>query len=270
METFEATFLGTNGSCAYNNGKRKKYGSNTTCIAVKTGDELIVFDSGSGIYGLSDVTGGSKPPINLFFSHYHADHIEGLLFCRELFDPHEKIVIYGSKYKDLDIRGILENYLSPPFSPAGFKDFKAQIDFKTVKGEDAVELPNGARVSIFSVSHPGSALGYRVDYCGKSFCSCCDIELGLHKDGDGLLDFIKGADLLVLDSFFDDGMVTPGWGHSSWMESATWAKKAGAKQLALLHFSPRITDEDIDVIQEKARAVFPYAFTAADHMKISL
>ena len=270
METFKINFLGTNGSCAYNNGKRKKYGSNTMCIAVAAGDDILVIDSGSGINGLSGLESCRSPKINLLFSHYHVDHIEGLLFCKELFDPQKEVVIYGCDSGGYDVRGILENYLSPPISPAGFKEFKALIDFKTIKGGDTVNFSGGAKISACSVSHPGGALGYRVEYNNKSFCACCDVELGNHTDDTDLLEFISGADLLVFDSFFDDDKIIPGWGHSSWRESAELAKKAGVKRLALLHYSPSATDDEIDDIQKKARAVFPGAITVADHMTIDL
>ena len=270
MDTIEATFLGTNGSCAHNNGKRKKYGSNTLCIAVAAGEETLIFDAGSGIFGLSELADYQKPHMNLFFSHYHADHIEGLLFCRELFDPQKVITMYGSTTGDLGIRDVLENYLSPPISPAGLQSFRAQLEFRTITGGDVIEFPDGVKVSAYSVSHPGGALGYRVDYNNKSFCCCSDVELGNHNNNDGLMKFFREADLLVLDAFFDEGKVTPGWGHSSWAESAEWAKAADVKQLALLHYSPRITDADIDDMQEKVREILPDTLTVADHMKIML
>ena len=270
MDTFEVTFLGTNGSVAHNNGNRKKYGSNTLCIAVKAGEEVLLLDAGSGIYGLSGLTDYIKPNISLLFTHYHADHIEGLLFCRELFDPARKFTIYGSDSGGYDMHDVLENYLSPPISPVGFGEFRAGIDFKTIVDGDVIEYPSGVIVRVHSVSHPGGAFGYRVEYGGKSFCSCCDVELGNHKAGDGFLEFIHGADLLVLDSFFEDGKTTPGWGHSSWHESASWAKQADVKKLALLHYAPYFTDDDIDDMQEKARGIFPNTFTAADHMMVGV
>ena len=49
--TFEVTFWGTNGSCAFNGGNRVKYGTNTLCLAVKAGNETLIFDAGSGICG---------------------------------------------------------------------------------------------------------------------------------------------------------------------------------------------------------------------------
>ena len=270
METFEVTFLGTNGSCAYNNGGRAKYGTNTMCIAVKAGGEVFIFDAGSGIVGLSGLADYSNPHMNLLFSHYHADHIEGMLFCKELFDPQKSFTFYGFKTDDMDIRKVLCDYLSPPTSPAGFDDFMASIEFKTISGGDIIEFPGGAKISALSVSHPGGALGYRVEYDNKVFCCCCDVELGRHTGDKKLAEFLKGADLLVLDSFFNDGEITPGWGHSSWQESATLAKTSGARQLALIHHSSHISDEEIDEIKEKARSVFPNTIAAADRMRVTL
>lgn len=84
------------------------------------------------------------------------------------------------------------------------------------------------------------------------------------------MEFTHGADLLVLDSFFDEGKIIPGWGHSSWLECTEWAKRAGAKKLALFHHSFAYTDTEIDAIEEKARGFFADTFAAADFMLISL
>ena len=271
MSTFEVTFLGTNGSCAYNSGHRRKYGSNTVCIAVAAGDEVLIIDAGSGICGLSELHDYKKDHLHLFFSHYHADHLDGLLSFPELFDPHKVFDIYGSDSEDGDdLRSILENYLSPSISPIGLDAFQARINYNTIASGDLIELPGGVTVRTFAVSHPGGYMGCRIEYGGKSFCCCTDVELSKQSDRGGLLEFMKGADLLVLDSFFEDGKVIPGWGHSSWRECATLAKEAGAKRLALIHFSPNFSDEDIDNIRQKACRVFPKTFAAADLMRTGI
>jgi len=264
--TFELTFLGTNGSCSYNNGKRQKYGTNTPCVVVKAGTEVLIFDAGSGICNLRYMPEYQNAHIHMFFSHYHMDHIDGMLFCAELFDPAKKFEIYGSG----DVKKILGEIISPPLCPIGIEAFRAQINYHLIGSSELISLPNDVKVHTYSLSHPGGALGYRVDYGGKSFCYCDDVELTAHQDDEGLIDFTRDADLLVMDSAFSDGNVIPGWGHSSPSECAKWANRVNAKKLALYHYSYIMTDEDIDEMEKTAKLIFPNAFTARDNMTITL
>jgi phosphoribosyl 1,2-cyclic phosphodiesterase len=263
---FEVTFLGTNGSCAYNNGKRRKYGSNTPCVAVRAGEETIVFDAGSGICGFPDLTEYQKKHIHLFFSHYHMDHIDGLLFFSYLFDPDKTIDIYGYG----DVREILNDIISPPLFPVGTEGFRAATGFHNVNPGEAIRLSDEVTVSTCSLSHPGNALGYRVEYDGKVFCYCDDVELINHQNDKKLQSFTRNADLLVLDSAFADGKVITGWGHSSPGECARWAMEADAKKMALYHYNYNMTDADINAMEKAAQSIFSETFAATDGMRIVL
>ena len=270
MKRFEITFLGTNGSCAYNNGVRVKYGTNTLCVAAVVGEETLIFDTGTGICGFSGLADYHREHLRMFYTHYHVDHLEGLLFFSELFDPRIKIDIYGLAHADMETREILGRFLSKPYQPVGLGVFKANINYHTIAADHKIELSGGVTVRTYSLSHPGGAIGYRVDYEGKSFCYCSDAELSNHRDDKNLIEFLRGAELLVLDSAFDDGEVIPGWGHSSWRECAILAKEAEVKQLALYHHGYTLTDAEIDTRAKKAQKIFPGTFASADGMKVIL
>jgi len=263
---FEVTFLGTNGSCAYNNGNRQKYGSNTLCVAVKAGDEIIILDAGTGICGFRDLPDYKSKHKHLFLTHYHMDHIDGLLFYTDLFDPEMKIDIYGPG----DVRATLDSLISPPLCPVGPEVFTALLEYKAITPSQNVSLPGDITVKTCQLSHPGGALGCRIEYDGKSFCYCVDVELSNHKGDMNLKDFFRDVDLLVLDASFADGQVIPGWGHSSPKECAQWAADAGVGKLALYHFNYTMSDDEIDRMEESAKELFPGAFAAADRMSIEL
>jgi len=265
-KSFEVTFLGTNGSCSFNNGKRQKYGTNTPCVAVKAGSTILIFDAGSGICNLRYLTDYQKSHFHLFFSHYHMDHIDGMLFCAELFDPSNNFAIYGSG----DVKKEISNIISPPLCPVGIEAFRAEICYHSIDSGELIMLPDDVKVRSYNLSHPGKALGYRVDYCGKSFCYCDDVELTVHQNDAGLIEFTGNVDLLVMDSAFTDGNVIPGWGHSSPGECVKWAKQVNAKHLALYHYNFLMTDDEIDDMEEKAKIIFPNTFTAYDNMKVIL
>jgi len=263
--TFEVTFLGTNGSCAYNCGDRTKYGTNTLCVAVKAGGQEIIFDAGTGICRLSELPGYKNKNKHLFLTHYHMDHVDGLLFYSDLFDPDMNIDIYGCG----DVRKTLNDLISPPLCPVGFEVFKAKLTYRTVEANQCLTLPGGVVIKTCSLSHTGEALGCRVEYGGKSFCYCVDVELANHKDDEVLKEFFRDLDLLLLDASFADGKVIPGWGHSSPSECAEWAAATGVKKLALYHYNYKMTDDEIELMEKNAKKIFPETFAAADGMSIS-
>ena len=263
---FEVVFLGTNGSCAYNNGKRHKYGSNTPCVLIRAGEETVILDAGSGICSLRNLPEFHKEHMHLFFSHYHSDHVEGLLFCSELFDPKITFDVYGSG----DVRSILSGIISEPLSPVGLEAFKATMNFFNIESDQRIAVSDDITVATYGLSHPGSALGYRIEYDGKVFCYCDDVELKNHQDDEQLRDFTRDVDLLVLDSSFADGEVVHGWGHSSPRECAKWAMEVNAKRMALYHYGYTMTDADIDVMEKSAQSIFPGAFAAVDGMRVVL
>ena len=267
---FEMTFLGTNGSCAFNGGNRVKYGTNTLCLAVKAGNETLIFDAGSGICGFGGLRDYQQDHLRLFFSHYHIDHTSGLLFFSSLFNPQRKIDLYGMGNSGADFLTTIDKYLSPPLHPAGLAEFKASLQFHLVNSGDVLPLSDGVKIRSFALSHPGSAMGYRVEYRGKSLCYCTDIELADHHNDTDLEDFTRNADLLILDTFFNDGKVIPTWGHSSPVECAEWAKRVNAKRLALFHYGFAASDADIDALEENARTIFPNAFASADFMRVEM
>ncbi|MCL2254415.1 MAG: MBL fold metallo-hydrolase [Lachnospiraceae bacterium] len=262
MSNFEITFLGTNGSIAYNHGGRVKYGTNSICAVVKAGNDTLIFDAGTGLPGIAKIETGHE--INIFLSHYHTDHISGLLFYPAFFDPQKTISFYGLG----DVEAIIDDFLSPPLHPINLKLFNAALEFNSVSSGDVMHISEDVSVKAYQVSHPGGALAYRVEYDGKSLCYLTDCELSNHQDDEGLLSFAKGVDLLVFDAFFDDGKVIKGWGHPSFTECAEWAKKAEVKRLSLFHHEFKLTDAEIDEREAKAKEIFPETFTAADFMTV--
>ncbi len=266
---FEVTFLGTNGSCAYNAGNRQKYGTNTLCVAVKAGSETIIFDAGSGICGFRELADYQNERAHVFFSHHHIDHFSGLLFFAQLFDKQKQFDFYGSGSGEKDFRGVVDGYLCAPLSPIGIEGFTAKIEFHTLTAGQTVALESGVIVRTHLLAHPGGSIGYRVEYGGKAFCYCTDIELASHQNDAVFLEFTRSAELLVLDAFFPDAVI-PGWGHSNWRECAEWANRVGVKKLALFHYGFALSDSDIDALEAKAKSVFSGAFASADRMRVIL
>jgi len=270
MNKFEVTFLGTNGSTAYNNGRRGKYGSNTLCVAVLAGDETFILDAGTGISGFAELSDYQNGYVRLLLTHYHIDHISGLLFHKDFFDKRKTYDVYSIGANSAEVQSVLGGFLSDPFAPAGLEQFSAKLAFHVVKTYDVYKTPGGVVINAHMISHPSDTVCYRLEYNGKSLCYCTDVELSYHTNDVKLLEFTRGADLLIMDSFFKDGEVIANWGHSSWKECAEWAVKADVKRLALFHYDFKFNDGDIDEMQANARVLFPNTFASADGMRIEL
>lgn len=263
--TFAIHFLGTNGSCAYNNGQRNYYGTNTPCVAVKVNETALIFDAGSGICGLKKLSAFQNKNKLLFLSHYHIDHISGLLFWDALFDSGNEINIYGIN----DVRASLNDFLSTPLNPVGLDAFCAKLNFINIKDGKKIKIEDTATIkSMVYLSHPGGCAGYRVDYCDKSVCYLTDIELGEHEQDGKLTEFINGTDLLIADTGFANGKSIKGWGHSTPNECAELAKRTGVKKLALFHYGHTASDDDIRMLEKEAQAVFSESFASSDGLKI--
>src|ERR1051325_5280075 len=92
-------FWGTRGSIAVPGPETLRYGGNTTCVELRTDDEIIVLDAGSGIrpLGVALKQEFKERPINLslLITHAHWDHIQGFPFFKPAYDPKNKIHILG-------------------------------------------------------------------------------------------------------------------------------------------------------------------------------
>src|SRR5438093_11809187 len=66
-------FWGVRGSIACPGPLTARYGGNTSCIEIRCGGKLFIFDSGSGIRELGNalMKGGEPRDFDLFYTHTH-------------------------------------------------------------------------------------------------------------------------------------------------------------------------------------------------------
>jgi phosphoribosyl 1,2-cyclic phosphodiesterase len=268
--TFRLRFWGTRGSIPTPGPHTVRYGGNTPCVEVRTDtDWLVILDAGTGIRELGRelmaqaISGGrSLGPIaaDIFLTHAHWDHIQGIPFFAPIFQPGNHFTIWGSKTLETSIDRVIRDQMSPVVFPVTFEELSARIDFREIAEERRVG--NGYEVTAFAVQHPGGALGYRFEGStavgnepGRSFVYISDNELAAHETyrtrpdwRDRLVEFVRGAAVLIHDATYTAAEYERhrGWGHSTHDEVVSLALDAGVEQLVLFHHRPERSDDDLD------------------------
>jgi phosphoribosyl 1,2-cyclic phosphodiesterase len=275
---FEVRFWGVRGSIPTPGPQTKRYGGNTPCVEVRCGDELLIFDLGSGARALGDALLATTKPVrgSIFISHYHYDHLQGLPFFGPIFVPSNAFTLYGSPRNGQTVKQILGGQMVQPYFPVTAEGvFRAQLTYRDLSASDTLEV-GPARVSILELNHPGGNLGYRVDCGGRSVVYATDVEHGSSLDS-GLFEFARGADLLIYDSMYTEdeylgrsGPARTGWGHSTWEAAVRAADASEVKTLVLFHHDPGRDDAAMDKLLRKVRKHRPEAIAAKESMVIKL
>ncbi len=78
---------------------------------------------------------------------------------------------------------------------------------------------------------------------------------------------VTGSDLLVCEGMFERELLPSALDkkHMAAFQAATIAKEAGGvKKLALIHYSPRYADQELRILLDEARAIFPDTVLSKD------
>jgi phosphoribosyl 1,2-cyclic phosphodiesterase len=257
--TLVARVWGCRGSLPAPGEATVRYGGNTTCVEVRSGNEVaLILDAGTGIRKLGDqLDPGAQ--IHLLLTHLHLDHLEGLRFFAPLWDEGREIHIWGPPSPVHSLEERISRSFSPPLFPVDFADLPAAIQFHDVPDEPWTL--GGIRVLSLPVSHRGSTVGYRLEVARGSLAFIPDhepvmgVELAeLDSDwisGHALAD---GVDVLLHDSQFTEEEYPErvGWGHSSVAHAVEFARKADVGRLVLFHHDPDRSDTEVEQLTERA------------------
>ncbi|MDE6774286.1 MAG: ribonuclease Z [Treponemataceae bacterium] len=83
---------------------------------------------------------------------------------------------------------------------------------------------------------------------------------------------VRGSDLLICEGMFADDLADQAKEkkHMTARQAATIARDADVRRMAMIHYSPRYTDRELDGILQQARAVFPAAELTHDRMRFDI
>lgn len=299
--SLSVTMLGTAAACPTTD-------RNVTSLAVHREGEFLMFDCGEGTQRQMMRYGTGFGLGEIFFTHYHADHVlglSGLIATMGLQDRRDPLTLYGPASADLLTTLVRLGAERPKFpievvevKPGDVlrrADYELRV-FPVVHRRESIGwvLAEAPRLGRFNPElarsrgipegpqwgrlHKGEALTLddgsvvtSADFVGPTRAGRTLVFAGDCRPHADTIAAAAGADLLIHEATFahaDQGLARE-TNHSTAEEAATVAKEAGVRQLILTHISARYSREAPELLAE-AQAVFPDSRIARDGMVIEV
>lgn len=204
--------MGTRGSVPVSGPTKRKYGGNTTCWRIRStrvsSDHEIIIDAGTGLIPLTEeLSLKDLKSLTIFFTHYHADHLNGMGLCpimyiksitKQVFGPLDngKGALDAVKYTfqkpyfpvtDEQIKSsfasLMNNGIASNHILAFYQDLNTSITLSeyedTIAKEKQIEFTkDGQKIKVnltdvlicrnMEVQHPDKCVAYRFEEYGKN------------------------------------------------------------------------------------------------------
>jgi phosphoribosyl 1,2-cyclic phosphodiesterase len=280
-------FWGVRGSLPVPGPRTERYGGNTSCVEVVTGEGTrLIIDAGTGLRRLgkelmqAEFESGAGTA-HLLVSHTHWDHIQGLPFFAPLYRQGNRLHVYARQRVDRPLKAVMAGQTGAPYFPVPFEEARAAVEFTELADDAGFEVED-ARVTSTRLNHPYIATAYAVVADGAKVAYVsdtapfADILFGhefvagppppgselpaadrqaLQAMRASVVRLCEGADLVIYDTMFtaEDYRSVPHYGHSRPSDALEICRDAGAKALALFHHAPERSDDEVDAMLAATR-----------------
>jgi phosphoribosyl 1,2-cyclic phosphodiesterase len=268
-------FWGVRGSTPAPQPENMRYGGNTSCVEVRLGDSLYIFDCGTGFRVLGQALrrefNGRPLSAHIFVSHFHWDHIQGLPFFAPLYDNRQNRFLFHCSSRTRSLKQVFEEQMAAPYFPVGLSEMQARQDFYDIE-ECRIQLGDVSLQTMW-LNHPQGCMGFRLESKDGVMVYATDNEPGDPFFDKNLRKLAAGADVLIYDAQYlpeEYEARRRGWGHSHWREAVNVVMESGAKELVLFHHDPDHDDACIDKVVKEARNYYARVRAAAEGMEIEV
>jgi len=237
---------------------KRIYGGNTTCIEITDNDgNIFILDAGTGIRVLAiDLLNRviDTKVYNIFFTHFHWDHIQGFPFFIPAYQEEKIINFYSTKKNFQKILFQQQNIYN---FPKRISQMPCEKNFINLTPGKTIKIGN-MKIDCIFLNHPGGGTAYRFCENNKKVIFSGDVEFlekdieNIHKFGD----FFTNTDIAIFDSQYtlEEAFYRFDWGHTSYSMATNLASNWHVKKLILTHFDPTYRDKKISQIEEMAKA----------------
>jgi ribonuclease BN (tRNA processing enzyme) len=233
----------------------------TTCLACRDGDTLLIFDAGTGLRRLLEPAQAAlledTPDVHLFLSHYHLDHVCGLAYLPGVL-PDRRVTIHApaAAITGIDPETAVAGLLRRPYNP---RDWEELSDLRVTALEPGANEIAGHVVGVRPQKHSDVSVAFRLD---DAFVMATDTRADPET-----AEFSAGVGLLLHEAWYDatapqtgelPAELPPGFAaHSEAGAVARLAAAADVGRLVLIHLNPAYDETYFAAMAAAVRAVFP-------------
>jgi phosphoribosyl 1,2-cyclic phosphodiesterase len=274
LPTVSVQFWGVRGSVPCPGPDTVRYGGNTPCVEVRCGEHVIVFDAGTGLRGLGNalLQRTRHVDLDIFLSHCHLDHLQGLPFFGPAFVGGRVRLWAGNLGPAYRLEEVVRRIVGPPLFPIAVETFKAEIEYHDFAAGEVLEPRAGVVLRTAPLDHPDGATGYRLEYAGRALAYLTDTESRSEAHDDNIVSLARDADLVIFDCTYGEREIAShfGWGHSTLQQGLRLAERAGARRFCAFHHDPSRNDAALDRMAAEAAAASPHATIAREGLVLDL
>ncbi len=252
-----------------------RYGGNTPCVEVRCGKHMIILDAGTGLRVLGNSLMNAKSAVDadIFLSHCHIDHMEGLPYFAPAFVHGNRLRLWAGNLQPVyRLEDIVRRVISPPLFPIEVEILKAAMEYRDFKAGDVLRPRPDVTISTAPLDHPDGATGYRIEYAGRSVAYITDTESRYDNYIGNITSLARGADLMIFDcTYTEEELISrAGWGHSTWQQGVQIADAAGARVFCLFHHDPDRDDSALDTLAGAVDAARAGTIVAREGLVVNL